>query len=148
MYNVILFPLPPPSPPSPPPPKKKKKTKTNNYAQTAVLEVMHGWDAYSVSANNLFPFEDTITAMFNSLWTTLKKFGINLPIRPYVRQSLNYIFPSTIIPEIKCMQFYLAFEQREHLISSAGVNPLFSVGLVVTHFHVLAYFEIVAWHYC
>ena len=53
--------------PPPPPSKKKKKTKTNNYAQTAVLEVMHGRDAYSVSANNLFPFEDTITAMFNSL---------------------------------------------------------------------------------
>ena len=46
------------------------------------------------------------------------------------------------------MQFYLAFEQRVHLISSAKLNPLFSVGLVITHFHVLAHFEIVKWHYC
>ena len=27
--------------------------------------------------------------MFNSIWITLKKFGINLPVRPSVRPSVN-----------------------------------------------------------
>ena len=34
-------------------------------------------------------FKDTFTAMFNTIWTTLKKIGINLPIRPSVRPSVN-----------------------------------------------------------
>ena len=46
---------------------------------------MHGWDAYQRIIYLLWKtpvVKDTITAMSNSLWSTLKKIGINLvPIR-------------------------------------------------------------------
>ena len=114
MYNVTLFPTAPQK-------RKQKRTIMHNRQCSRWCMVETHISEQSIS------FEDTITTMFNSLWTTLKKCAIILPIRPSVRQSLYYIFPSTIIPEIKFMQFYLAFEQREHLISSARKNPLLAL---------------------
>ena len=60
--------------------------------------------------------------MSYSLWTTLKKFGINLPIRASVNLFISSFRP--LSSQKKCLQFYdlfLAFEQREHLISFAKV---------------------------
>ena len=80
------------------------------------------------SANNLLPLENAGNFLMKPLPRCPTVFELPqkslVLIYPSVRQSLYFILQSTIIPEKKCIQFYdlfLAFEQREHLISSAKV---------------------------
>ena len=79
-------------PPSPPPTPPKKNENENEQLCTIGSALGDAWlkRTQCISEQSI-SFEDTITAMLNRLLTTLKKFGINLPIRPSVRPSITLL---------------------------------------------------------
>ena len=95
------------------PPKNEQLYKTGTARGDAWLR--------RISVNNLLPLRTcTITAMFNSLWTTLKTIGSNPSIRPSVNPFITSFRPR--LSQKKCMQLYLACEQKEHLISGFDIT--------------------------
>ena len=133
MYNVTLFP--------PPPQKKRKQKRTimhNRQCSRWCMVETH------ISEQSI-SFEDTITAMFNSLWTTQKKFGITLPIRPSVRPSITLLhFSVHDYPRNKMYAVLSRIQAKRTPNQFCWDKSSVSVGLVITHFHFLAHFEIVA----
>ena len=98
-----------------------------------------------ILANNLLPLENAsgllrapLPRCSISLLTSLKKFGINLPIRP----SVNFVI-SSFRPRLSQKKMYSVLSRVRAKRTPNQLDPLFSVRLVITH--VLAHFGIVAW---
>ena len=113
---------------------------------------MHGWDTYQqiiYSFGKCQKFlKDNITAKSYSLWTTLRRFGINLPIRASVNLFISSFRPR--LSQKKCIQFYdlfHAFEQRTPNQFCWG-TPLFNVRLFIFRFHFFFIIIVIFMHPC
>ena len=76
--------------------------------------------------------------MSYSLWTTPKKFGINLPIRASVNPFISSSSPRLSQKKnvYSFMTFFPAFEEREHRPNQFCYGtPLFRVSLFIFRFH-------------
>ena len=104
---------------------------------------------YSTSFGKCQKFlKDNITAMSYSLWTTLRRFGINLPIRASVNLFISSFRPR--LSQKKCIQFYdlfHAFEQRTPNQFCWG-TPLFNVRLFIFRFHFFFIIIVIFMHPC
>ena len=114
-----------------------------------VLTQVDAW-LRRISANNLLnsfrkchqSLKDTITAMSSSLWTTLKRFGINL----HFRQSLYYIIPSTWSRR-SSHKNVCSFISRSSKRTPNQFDLLRQIR-AITQFHALVHFGIVTWLCC